>query len=143
MCGAYLKTQTEKDMEDSKVIWFWVSRIGGSALLLIVACLAGCPQYEVYKQRLAGEAVLAHSTFSREVQVRQAQGEKEAAVLRAEAIKTVGQATKDFPEYRQQEFIGAFAEAVKEGKISQIIYVPTEANIPITESRRLEPPAKK
>jgi regulator of protease activity HflC (stomatin/prohibitin superfamily) len=83
--------------------------------------------------------VLAHSVAAREVQVRQAQGEREAAVLRAEAIKIVGQATKDFPEYRQQEFIGAFAEAVKEGKISQIIYVPTEANIPITEARRFAP----
>ena len=124
-------------MEDSKIIWFWTVRIVGAALALLVAVLAGCPQYGVYKQRLAGEAVLAHAGFSREVQVRQAQGEKEAAVLRAEAIKIVGQATKDFPEYRQQEFIGAFAEAVKEGKISQIIYVPTEANIPITEAKRL------
>ena len=93
----------------------------------------------MYSARLDGEAVLAHSVAAREVQVRQAQGEREAAVLRAEAIKIVGQATKDFPEYRQQEFIGAFAEAVKEGKISQIIYVPTEANIPITEARRFAP----
>ena len=126
-------------MEDSKVIWFWISRIGLTALVLIVGGMAGCPQYNVYKQRLGGEGILAHSVSAREVQVRQAQGEKEAAVLRAEAIKIVGQATKDFPEYRQQEFIGAFAEAVKEGKISQIIYVPTEANIPITEARRLTP----
>lgn len=107
------------------------------AMAVLATSLYGCPQYNVYKQRLAGEAILAHATFEREVQVRQAQGEKEAAVLRAEAIKIVGQATKDFPEYRQQEFIGAFAEAVKSGKIAQIIYVPTEANIPITEARRL------
>jgi len=114
--------------------------IGLAAVAALIASLAaGCPQYKVYSARLDGEAVLAHSVAAREVQVRQAQGEKEAAVLRAEAIKIVGQATKDFPEYRQQEFIGAFAEAVKEGKISQIIYVPTEANIPITEARRLAP----
>jgi hypothetical protein len=37
------------------------------------------------------------------------------------------QAAQDFPEYRTQEFIGAFAEALKEGKIAQIMYVPTEA----------------
>lgn len=48
----------------------------------------------------------------------------------------MGQAAKDFPEYRQQEFIGAFAEAMKDGKIQQIIYVPTEAGIPITEAGR-------
>ncbi len=57
---------------------------------------------------------------------------------RAEAIKIVGQAAKDYPEYRNQEFIGAFAHAIQDGRISQIIYVPTEANIPITEARRLK-----
>ena len=124
-------------MEDSKIIWFWTVRILGTGAILLAAVMAGCPQYGVYKQRLEGEAILAHSNSAREVQVRQAQGEKEAASLRADAIKIVGQATKDFPEYRQQEFIGAFAEAVKEGTINQIIYVPTEANIPITEARRL------
>ena len=106
---------------------------------IIAIAMWGCPQYNVYKQRLSGEAVLAHAEAERQVQVRQAQGEKEAATLRADAIKIVGQATKEFPEYRQQEFIGAFAEAVKSGKIAQIIYVPTEANIPITEARRLAP----
>lgn len=106
---------------------------------LIALAMWGCPQYKVYSQRLSGEAVLAHAEAERQVQIRQAAGEKEAATLRAEAIKIVGQATKDFPEYRQQEFIGAFAEAVKSGKIAQIIYVPTEANIPITEAHRLAP----
>lgn len=122
--------------ENSKFIWFWLIRIGGLIMFFIMASLAAWPQYRVYESRLNGEAILAHAVSAREVQVRQAQGEKEAAVLRAEAIKIVGQATKDFPEYRQQEFIGAFAEAIKEGRINQIIYVPTEANIPITEAGR-------
>ncbi len=30
--------------------------------------------------------------------------------------------------------MGAFAEALQSEKIDQIIYVPTEANIPITEA---------
>jgi hypothetical protein len=55
----------------------------------------------------------------------------EAAKLRAEAIQIVGKASQEFPEYRHQEFIGAFAEALKEGNIDQIIYVPTETNVPI------------
>ena len=41
---------------------------------------------------------------------------------------------KKCPEYRQQEFINSFGAALKDGKIQQIIYVPTEANIPIMES---------
>jgi len=58
----------------------------------------------------------------------------EAAELRAEAIRIVGAASKEFPEYRTQEFIGAFGEAMQNGNIQKIIYVPTEANIPIIEA---------
>ncbi|MDA4958584.1 hypothetical protein PGK18_18785, partial [Acinetobacter baumannii] len=53
---------------------------------------------------------------------------------RAEAIQTIGKAAKDYPEYRNQEFIGAFGEALRDGKIQQIVYVPTEANIPVLEA---------
>jgi hypothetical protein len=101
---------------------------------LVVLGMWGCPKYNVYNQEMQGKAMYAHAEYSRKVQVAQAEGELEAATLRAKAIGIVGQAAKDFTEYRQQEFIGSFAEAMKEGKISQIIYVPTEANIPIIEA---------
>jgi regulator of protease activity HflC (stomatin/prohibitin superfamily) len=105
-------------------------------LAIIVGSMAGCPQYYVYTARLQGEAIEAKSKGSRQAIVSQAQAEKDAAQLRADAVKIMGQAAKDFPEYRQQEFIGAFAEALKEGNVQQIIYVPTEAGIPITEAGR-------
>lgn len=106
--------------------------------IIVIICLAmvGCPQYNVYSSRLSGEAALARAESTKKVLVTQAQAEKDAASLRAEAIKIVGQAAKDFPEYRQQEFIGAFGEAMQNGKIEKIIYVPTEANIPIIEASR-------
>ena len=107
-----------------------ISAIGG--------CMAGYPQYQVYSQRLEGEAALAKAHSTRQVLVTQAQAEKDAALLRAEAIAIVGKAAKDFPEYRTQEFIGAFAQAMHDGKINQIIYVPTEANIPILEAGHRE-----
>ena len=94
--------------------------------------------YTVKKERLAGEAQFARAEENRKILVEQARAEKDAASLRAEAISIVGQATKDFPEYRQQEFIGAFAEAVQSGQIDQIIYVATEAGIPITEAGRMK-----
>jgi len=90
----------------------------------------------VYTSRLAGQAAYAHSESERKVLVSQAEAELEAAKLRAEAIKIVGEMAKQFPEYREQEFIGAFGEALKSDKIDQIIYVPTEANIPIIEKKR-------
>ena len=35
---------------------------------------------------------------------------------------------------KTQKYINAFAKALKENKMQQIIYVPTEANIPILEA---------
>jgi len=103
-------------------------------IVLVGAVMAGCPTYNVYSARMEGEAVVARANGAKMALVAQATAEKDAAQLRADAIKIVGQAAKEFPEYRQQEFIGSFAEALHQGKISQIIYVPTEANIPITEA---------
>lgn len=113
---------------------FWVSYAVTGIILLSALGLYGCPQYTVYEQQLAGEAELKRAEQNRQILVQQATAEREAAKARAEAIEVVGAAAKAFPEYRQQEFIGAFAEALKEGKMNQIIYVPTEANIPIIEA---------
>ena len=98
------------------------------------------PIYRVWSAQKDGEAILAHAHAARMVLVTQAEAEMEAASKRAKAIEIVGQAAQDFPEYRQQEFIGAFAEALHSGKIQQIIYVPTEAGIPILEAGRRRDP---
>lgn len=107
-------------------------------IIVVISGIGGCayvyPKYNVYSQEMTGKAELARADQNRQILVTQAQAEKEAAQLRAEAIQIVGQAAHDFPEYRQQEFLGAFAEALKDGKMSQIIYVPTEANIPVMEA---------
>ena len=90
--------------------------------------------YDVRKQRLVGEAEFARAEQNRMILVEQARAEKDAATLRADAIAIVGQAAKDFPEYRQQEYIGALGDALRDGHIAQIMYIPTEAMIPIMEA---------
>jgi hypothetical protein len=92
--------------------------------------------YTVEKQRLVGEAEFVRAEQNRRILVEQARAEMDASRLRAEAIQIVGQAAKDFPEYRYQEFLGAFGEALQSDAVHKIIFVPTEANIPITEAGR-------
>lgn len=106
----------------------------GITLVVVIALMFGLPLYRVWQQEMAGKARLAEATQSRQILIEQARAEKEAAALQAEAIRIMGKAAQEYPEYRQQEFIGAFGEALKAGKINQIIYVPTEANIPIMEA---------
>ena len=61
---------------------------------------------------------------------------RDAAELRAEAIEIVGTAAQQFPEYRYQEYLGALGEALTNNYVDAIIYIPTEASIPITEAGR-------
>jgi regulator of protease activity HflC (stomatin/prohibitin superfamily) len=103
-------------------------------ILFILSAMFGLPVYSVWQQGLKGEAELARAQQSRQIAVAQALAEREAATARAQAIAIMGEAAHKYPEYRHQEFIGAFAEALREGRINQIIYVPTESQIPILEA---------
>jgi len=93
-------------------------------------------EYTVKTEQLTGEAEYVRAEQNRRILVEQARAEKDAAVLRAEAIEIVGQAAKDFPEYRLQEFLGAFGEALQSDAVDKIVFIPTEANIPVTEAGR-------
>ena len=93
-------------------------------------------EYTVKTEQLTGEAEYVRAEQNRRILVEQARAEKDAAVLRAEAIEIVGQAAKDFPEYRYQEFLGAFGEALQSDAVDKIVFIPTEANIPLTEAGR-------
>ena len=111
-------------------------------IILMILILFGWPHYKVWKQGMDGQAALAEAEQSKMIQVQVAKAELESAKLRAQAIQLVGQAAKDYPEYRKQEFIGAFGEALRDGRIQQIIYVPTEANIPIVEAGKNSSPVQ-
>lgn len=87
---------------------------------------------------MSGKAKLAEAGQTRQIQIEQARGELEASKLRAEAIQIMGEAAQKYPEYRQQEFMAAFGEALREGNIQQIVYIPTEGTIPIMEANRLK-----
>jgi hypothetical protein len=109
--------------------------LAGGTFALIGFCMWLFPTYGVWRQGLLGEAELERAKQTKQVMIEQAKAEKESAQLKADAIAIVGQASKDFPEYRKQEFIAAFGEAMANGNIQKIIYVPTEANIPIIERK--------
>jgi len=107
---------------------------------LIVLGLWGCPQYNVYSQKKEGEALLAHAQSSREVAVAEAKAKMESATLLAQAdtIRAHGIA-------RSNQIIGqSLTDAYLHwfwidniDKSNNVIYVPTEANLPIMEAGRL------
>jgi regulator of protease activity HflC (stomatin/prohibitin superfamily) len=109
---------------------------------LISSVMIGCPKYEVYTQRMAGEALLAHAQSSKEVAVSEAKAKMEAATLLAQAEverakgvaqanKIIGDSLKNNEEYLRYLFVNNL-ESTK----NQVIYIPTEANLPILEANR-------
>lgn len=108
------------------------------AIALMFALSFTYRHYSVWSMEMQGKANLAKATQDRQIQVEQAKSEFEASKYVAKAIEIVGKSAQKYPEYRNQMYIQAFAEALQEGNIAQIIYVPTEAGIPILEANRLK-----
>ncbi len=101
------------------------------------------PQYNVYAQRLAGEAALAEAQSSRQVATLEARAKRESAteLAAAEVIRAKGAAEAN--AILQNSLGGPEGylrylqiQALETSKAS-LIYVPTEAGLPVTESRRL------
>lgn len=116
----------------------------GIGTVLLLALLLSWPQYRVYQQRLAGEARLAEAQSSRQVAILEARAKKESAISLAEAeviraegaakANTILQNSLGGPEgYLRYLQI----QALEETKAS-LIYVPTEAGLPVTEAKRLD-----
>ena len=113
-------------------------------MLLIPGCMWAYPQYNVYSQRLQGEAMLAHAQASKEVAVAEAKAKGEAATMLAhaeverakgvaEANQIIGQSLKDNESYLRYLWINGL-----ESNNPTVIYVPTEANLPLLEATRLK-----
>lgn len=97
---------------------------------LSAAVAFGYPQYKVWEQSKAGEAALAKATQDRQIKVQEA--EQEAASKQAEANRILGESIRQYPESMEQKWVEAI-----EKTSNQVIYLPTEASVPITESARM------
>lgn len=114
-----------------------------SAFLLVVVLLV-YPQYRVYSQRLSGEAALAEAQSSRQVAILEARAKKESAVALAEAEVIRAEGAAKANRILQNSLGGPEGylrylqiQALEDSKAS-LIYVPTEAGLPVTEARRLD-----
>ena len=102
--------------------------------------LWGCPQYSVWQQGLSGKAELTKAEYTRQVTILEANAKKESARSLAEAeierAKGVAQANaiiadslKGNDDYLRYLWIDKL-----DASNGQVIYVPTEAGLPILEA---------
>lgn len=126
----------------------WIVFIIGAIIFVYMAVM---PKYRIYRQELQGEANLRQQEWEKKILIEQAKAQNESATLNAEA--TIKQETAK----AQAEIIRAkgvaeanaiIADSLKGNESylrylwidkvsggSNVIYVPTEASLPLLEAR--------
>lgn len=106
----------------------------------VSGCMFGLPQYSVYRQGLAGKAELSRAEYNRKIAILEAEAAKESASLLAEveitrakgvaeANKIIGNSLNGNEAYLRWLWINNL-----EKSSGQVIYIPTEAGLPILEA---------
>jgi len=124
-----------------------------SCIALIALSLWGMPQYNVWQQGLSGQAALKKAEWDRQIKLKEAEVAKESAkhnaaaklttakgdaaaeVERAKGVaaanKIIGESLRDNESYLRYLWV----QGLNDGN-SEVIYIPTEANLPILEATR-------
>ncbi len=113
------------------------------SLLTLFAVIAlwmwGMPKYRFYKQDLTGQANLRQQEWEKKIAIEDAKALKESAVLKAEAeierAKGVAEANRIIADSLQgNESYLRYLWIDKLSGNESVIYVPTEASLPILEA---------
>ena len=110
------------------------------SIISIVGIFWGYPLYNVYSKRLAGEASLQQAQYDRQIAVAEAHAKMESAKLLAQAEverakgvaqanKIIGDSLKGNEVYLKYLWVNGL-----ENTRNQIVYIPTEANLPLLEA---------
>ena len=109
-------------------------------IVFLTSVMGGCPYYNVWQQGLSGQAELARAEQNRRIAVQEAQAKMDSAKLYAgaeierakgvaEANKIIGDSLKGNDAYLRYLWI----QGLQTNQM-QVVYVPTEANLPILEA---------
>ncbi|MFW0871275.1 MAG: membrane protease subunit [Patescibacteria group bacterium] len=127
---------TQKNSEQIEVRWWLVAIVTVSTIAALMFIL---PLYNVWSKELAGKAQLKEAEWNRQIAVQEAQARKESALLDAqaeverakgvkEANEIIAGSLKGNEEYLRYLWIDRVAGS------NNVIYVPTEASLPILEA---------
>ena len=113
------------------------------ALAIVALGMYGCPKYNVWQQSLQGQAELARAEHNKRIRIVEAEAAKESAealaqaeIIRArgvaEANRIIGDSLRNNEAYLRYLFVNSLAE----NRNQSIVYIPTEAGLPILEAGR-------
>lgn len=117
-----------------------------AVLLALVVVLVGFPSYNVYSKQMQGKAAYEEAVQNRRIRVLEAQAALDSAALTAQAEIARARGTNEAnrimaeslggPEnYLRWSYIHMLEETAGKGD-RQVIYLPTEAGMPVLEAGR-------
>ncbi len=113
--------------------------------ILLLWCYSNfiSPNIYIWQQSMAGQAELAHAEYSRQIATCEAMAKKESAkaladaeVIRAEGVAKANKIIGDSLEGNEGYLRYLWIQGLQTNQM-QVVYVPTEANLPILETNRL------
>jgi len=116
----------------------------GGVVLMVAVILFGWPRYNVYQRQMAGRAAYEQAVQDRRIRVLEAQAALDSAQLTAQAeiarARGTNEANRIMAEslggpdnYLRWSYIHMLEETAGDGD-RQVIYIPTEAGMPILEA---------
>ncbi|MGV9007569.1 MAG: hypothetical protein ACOH1H_12625 [Brevundimonas sp.] len=126
--------------------------VGSIILLAIIlgVAMVGMPTYNVYSKQMKGKAAYEEAVQNRRIRVLEAQAALDSAQLTAQAevarARGTNEANRIMAEslggpdnYLRWAYINMLQETAGQGD-RQVIYIPTEAGLPILEAGRRAAP---
>lgn len=136
---------TEKNITRFQMIAAGASLI--FCLLILIASIWGLvalhKNYAIWSERKRGEAEYAHAEANRKITILEAQAKKESArclceaeIIRAEGVAQANKIIGDSLQGNEGYLRYLWIQGLQTNQM-QVVYIPTEANLPIMESQRL------
>lgn len=126
-------------MRVGKKMNFWMVL---GIIVFIGLILYGIPKYHVYTREMGGKAQLREAEWSRKILIEEAEAKRQSASLLAQAeierAKGVAEANKIISTSINEEYLRyLWIQGLHDGS-SEVIYVATEAGLPILEANRFK-----
>lgn len=112
----------------------------GVAIVFSLVLMMGLPAYSVWQQEMAGKAKFAKAEQNRRIKIEEAKANLEAEKLNAQAEIERAKGAAEAIRIENGSITPTYIQYLwvrQQGNIPEkVIYIPTEANLPILEAKK-------
>ena len=109
------------------------------AIAVILGLMFGLPMYNVWQQEMSGRAELAKAEQNRQIKIEEAKANLEAEKLNAQAEVVRAQGAAEAIKIENGSLTPTYIQYLwvrqQNTSANKIIYIPTEAGLPILEAK--------